>query len=284
MGVFYVILSAVLNGFLPLMITIVYESGGHFTNIMFYKGIFVVPAAWMLCRLRRISLRVTLRQNLSCMTIALFQFLTSVLLYSSYTMISTGMATTLHFMYPVFVMLLCVVLFRKHPHVREWMILALCVTGVILFCNVQTGKQNLSGIFVALLSGLVYSGYILTIDKSSAAGLSSLVFMFYVFLYNGLFSGSVSLLAGTLTGLSLSGWIAMAISALAAGIVAVAYQRGIVATGACTASILSVAEPMVSVLVGVFFLGEAFTLRSGFGTLCVVAAVVLSALNRGDED
>ena len=275
-GVFYVILAAVLNGFLPLMITIVYQSGGHFTNIMFYKGDFVVPVAFLLCKLRKISLNLNIRQNLSCMSIALFQFLTSMLLYSSYTMISTGMATTLHFMYPVFVMLLCVLLFRKRPHVREMLILALCIVG--------DGQQKLSGIFVALLSGLVYSGYILTIDKSCAATVPSLVFMFYVFLYNALFSGGVSLWAGTLTGLSFDGWVAMAISALAAGVVAVAYQRGIVMTGACTASILSVAEPMVSVLVGVFFLSEAFTLRSAFGTLCVLVAVVLSALSRDDDN
>jgi len=278
-GIGYVLLAAGLNGFLPLMVTTVYESGGHFTNIMFYKGLIVAPIAYMICRFHKMPVRITIREHITCAAIALFQFVTSLLLYGSYNLISTGMATTLHFMYPVAVVFLAAVFFHERPCRWDIVSLIFCIGGVILLCSTAGESElNFLGIPIALLSGMVYAGYILLIGKSSASALPSMIFTLYVFLYNGIFSGIVSGVAGTLTGLTNMGWVVMAVSALAAGVVTVAMQRGIGIIGSQTASILSVAEPLVSVLIGVIFLSESFTVRSACGTCCVIIAAILATL------
>lgn len=276
-GAGLVLLAAGLNGLLPLMVTTVYESGGHFTNIMFYKGVIIVPAAYLICRYGKISLKTTPGQQFSCAAIAFFQSVTSLLLYGSYNLISTGMATTLHFMYPVAVLILAMVIFGEKPCTGELVSLIFCVAGVVLLCSTTDGgSQNVAGIPVALLSGVVYAGYLLTIGKSQVGSLPSMAFMLYVFLYNGIFSGIVSVCAGTLHGLGGKGWAIMAISALSAGIVAAALQRGISEVGSRTASILCAAEPLVSVLAGVVILHEPFSFQSLCGTFCVIAAAVLA--------
>lgn len=283
-GAGLVLLAAGLNGLLPLMVTMVYELGGHFTNIMFYKAVFIVPAAYLICRYKKISLSIMPGQQAACAAIAFFQFTTSLFLYGSYNLISTGIATTLHFMYPVAVVVLAMMFFHEKPQKGEFISLSFCIMGVVLLCSttVET-KQNLFGIPVALLSGIIYAGYLLTMGKSSAGSLPSMSFMFYVFLYNGIFSGIVSVCSKTLYGLEEKGWGIMAVSALAAGIVAVALQKGISVVGSRTASILCAAEPFVSVLAGVVILHESFSFRSVCGTFCIIAAVILAAFAEKKE-
>ena len=283
-GVALVLLAAGLNGLLPLMVTTVYEFGGHFSNIMFYKAVFLVPAAFLICRIQKISLRTTLGQQVACGAIALFQFATSLLLYGSYNLISTGTATTLHFMYPVAVSILAMLFFHEKPHRGECLSLGLCIVGVILLCGATTGKnENLLGILVALLSGVIYAGYLMIMGRSPTESLPSMVFMLYVFLYKGIFSGIVSVFFRTLKGLGEEGWGMMAVSSVAAGIVAVALQRGISVVGSQTASVLCAAEPFVSVLAGVIVLHEPFSIRSACGTLCIIIAVVSAAFAKKKE-
>ena len=277
-GIACILTASAINGLLPFMVTTIYANGGHFTNIMFYKGIVLVPVILVYCKLRGISIHVSTKQNLACALIALFQSATSWLLYGSYELIPTGMATTLHFMYPAAVMVIGVILFRDRPAPLELGSLLFCVVAVVLFSNSVSEDFNGMGVLVALLSAVVYAGYLIAIDKSAAATVPSLLFTFYVFLYNGLFSGIVALAAGTFQPLTTVGWAVAIVSAFAAGVVAVAFQRGLPATGSRIGSVLCVAEPLVSVLVGVLFLQEVFTVKTALGTACVVTAVVLAAL------
>lgn len=275
-GIIYILTAAGLNGLLPLLVTTVYDNGGHFTNIMLYKGVFIVPVVWILCRAKRVSMHIERKQNMACAFIAFFQFLTSVLLYSSYALISTGIATTLHFMYPVAVLIFGAILFHEVPQRKEIVCLLLCVGGIVILCGSnEGGKQNVLGMPIALLSGAVYAGYILMIGIRAIRELQSLLFTFYIFFYNMVFSGMVSFTCGTIRGLTGTGWAVMAVSALAAGLVAVLFQRGIKNIGSQTASILCVAEPLVSILVGVIFMGEPFSVRLGCGVICVLLSTVL---------
>ena len=58
-------------------------------------------------------------------------FATTVTLYMSYSYIPVGMATTLHFIYPVLVTAGCVLIFREDHDKRCW---SLCgAAGTVLF-------------------------------------------------------------------------------------------------------------------------------------------------------
>lgn len=199
-------------------------------------------------------------------------------------MISTGIATSLHFMYPIIVMIIDFFVFRKRPQKKGIITLMLCICGVFLMCNNGSHQNNALGALIALFSGIVYAGYFIVVERSQARTLPSAVFSMYIFFYMTIISGMVSLCSGTLNGLNGNGWTVAAVSAVAAGIVAAALQAGIVSIGSQTASILSVAEPLVSVLVGALFLNESFTFRSVCGTLCIVSSVVLTALSQNPQE
>lgn len=283
-GMFLVLLAASLNGLLPLMITSVYTSGGHPTNIMFYKGVLLAPAALIICLATRQPLKITLKENLSCLLLATLQTGTSLLLFSSYNYLATGTATTLHFFYPVAVLLITTVSFREKSSGGEILGVLLCVIGVCVLSYSPDGSIHLFGVLIALLSAVCYAGYLVTLGKSSASKLRPMVMTFYIFLYNAMISLIVSLFAGTMkSGLTMHGWLVMVACAFASGVVTVALQKGIKRIGEKISSVFCVAEPLVSVIVGIMFMNEQFSIKTVLGTLLVISAAVIVSLTKKEQ-
>ena len=106
-GILYTVLSAVLFGITPLITTAVYGYGANSMTVVFYRSLFVIPMLAVIMKARGISFTISVRDLRNTGIIAVFgSGLTTILLFSSYTYIDVGCATTLHFLYPVFVSLL----------------------------------------------------------------------------------------------------------------------------------------------------------------------------------
>lgn len=278
-GIMLVLLAASLNGLIPLMVTSVYQSGGHYTNIMFYKGILVAPMALIICLIQKQPIKIDRKKHILCFALSLLHTLTSILLFNAYNYISTGMTTTLHFMYPVDVLLLMMIVFKEKPRFQEIISMLLCVVGVAFLSYFDKGSINLIGVLLALISGAFYAGYIVVLGKSAASSMYPLLFTCFSFMYSAIISGTISIFAGTLNGLTATGWLVMFVSAVSSGAVACFLQLGIKRVGAKTSSVLCVAEPLVSVLIGIAAMNESFSLQSAIGTVLVITAASIASLS-----
>jgi uncharacterized membrane protein len=92
--------------------------------------------------------------------------MTSVLLYESYRFAPSGMDTTIHFLYPVFVMVLSVLMGREKPQWR--LVVAVVIALVALLCIIQPwtvrGARG-EGVLLALASSLTFSCYVLFLGR-----------------------------------------------------------------------------------------------------------------------
>src|SRR5690606_35882274 len=104
---------------------------------------------------------------------------TAILLFMSYNYISSGMATTLHFTYPIFVVLGGIIFFKDKPNILKILCVIFCTAGVILFSN-NDGGSSILGIALAFLSGITYSFYMLFLEKSSLKIMSTFKLTFYL--------------------------------------------------------------------------------------------------------
>ena len=181
-------------------------------------------------------------------------------------------------MYPAAVLLFSFFLFHDPPKWKEILSLALCISGVYLLSVSGSERIVLLGVATALISGAFYALYIIVMGKSAASTMDPFVLTFYIHLFNGLFSGAVSVFSGTLNGLTILGWGVISICAVSSGVVTIALQAGIHRIGAKSASVLCVVEPLVSVFIGVFVMKEKFSIRSGVGTVLVIAAAIIAGL------
>lgn len=90
-------------------------------TLSFYRNLLVLPVLAVIMVLRRIPFRVPWRILGTIVLVGVLgRGITTLMLYSSYTYIGVGTATTLHFLFPVFVALICRVFYRERIGGAVW--------------------------------------------------------------------------------------------------------------------------------------------------------------------
>lgn len=176
-GVLLTTLSALLYGTLPVFANLSYAAGSNAETFNFYKSAWAIPPLAVLVLLRRQSVRLPKRLALwAVLAGVLGKGITSLFLFLSYNYVSGGVATTLHFMYPLFAALLGWVFFHERLPLYKWLTLLVSTLAVSLFVDAGSGAASLTGVFYALASAVVYAVFIVVIDKSGIAQLDPFVF------------------------------------------------------------------------------------------------------------
>ena len=279
-GYIFVIASAVIFGCMPLMTTQIYGEGMNSFSLVFLRNLLSLPMLALAARVSGNSLKIDPRALPSLSLIALMGCcVTPILLYTSYSSMSTGMATVFHFVYPAVVVVLGVLFLKHKMRGGELVSLAVCIAGICMFYT-PGEALSLNGAGIALLSGVTYAIYIVGLSAFRHKEISGFVFTFYGSISCVAVAAVVCLLCGKLQfPASLRGWVLCVLFAFIFNVGAVVlFQRGTVLIGGERASILSTFEPITSVVVGMAFMNETGTWRTAIGTVLVVLASILIAL------
>ena len=108
--------------------------------------------------------------------------LTALFLIYSYHYITSGVATTIHFLYPICVSFLMVVFFKEQKSKSLFLAASLSLIGVALMCWSGGGSIRLMGIGLAALTILTYGIYIVALNQLDIGKLPAEVLTFYVLL------------------------------------------------------------------------------------------------------
>lgn len=276
-GMALIILSAVLFGFMPLLAKTAYAHGNNAYTLSFHRFFFGSLILFLIVRLiKKESIRIKPREMKSIFYLSLPFAFTPVLLYLSYNYISSGLATTLHFSYPIMVIIICVAFLKDRPTRKKITCCLLCTLGIIMFYT-PGGQISIFGMAIALISGLVYALYIVMLDKSFLRRVAPLTLAFWMTAFSSLEVGTVTLCLGKMVwSLDNIGWAISLILALFITVVAVvAFQRGTAICGAQKASLLSTFEPLTSVVIGILVLNEALSARTFLGIACILFSIIL---------
>ena len=201
--------------------------------------------------------------------------LTPILLFSSYNYISSGSATTIHFSYPVLVILASVFIFKEKATWTKIASVVFCVIGLVLFY--EPGQANgAAGILLALASGVTYTFYMMYFERSTLKFMKPFKTNFYMSLVSAVMVFVLSLATGTFVLFhSIRGWAAaFGFSFMLIVVACVLFQLGIAMTGAQKTAILSTFEPLTSIVLGVVCFGEAVGIKTGIGVAFILASVI----------
>lgn len=178
--------------------------------------------------------------------------------------------------YPVYVYVISVTLLAEPLSGRKLAALALTLSGVALIVGGDTAGVDLFGIALVLLAAVGYACYIAgtraavsSIDADTLAG-TALVGTALAYLGFGLGSGRLSVPAGP------DQWLVVAgIAVVGTTLPIFLYVAGLDRIEASRASVISTAEPVVTVLLGIALLGEALTPAVVAGGGLVLTGVLL---------
>ena len=201
------------------------------------------------------------------------------MLYGSYRYIDSGLATTLHFTYPIIVMLISVLVFKTKFSGRNVLCLLMCVAGILCLCN-SGGSMDGRGMLLAAGSGAVYAVYISGVEHSGLKELPVLLIIFWLSVFSAakimLFSVPRHQLLLTLPWRV---WISYTGLGLVAMVIAASlFQLGIKKCGGVKSSMLSTIEPVTGVLIGALIFQEKITVRSAIGMILILLSVLLLTL------
>ena len=131
-GLLATMISAVFFGFIPLFVKTICAGGGNSVSAAFYRFFLSVPILYIYLKAQGISMRITRTEFAKIALITIFGYGgTAVLLFSSYNFIPSGMSTTIHFMYPVFTILGCMIFFKEKVSPLKLLCVALCFGGIL---------------------------------------------------------------------------------------------------------------------------------------------------------
>lgn len=284
-GVFFAVLAACIYGCTGILGKITYAEGSNTIMLTWCRSLFSIPVLYAVLKAKGESLRVEKHQLKSLILLGITgASLTGMLLYGAYNYISVGLTTCIHFIYPVIVAVVCVVVFKEKISKTKVTAIVLSVVGLLMFLEKDL-NLNMMGIVLALLSGVAYSAYVIIMDKGGVRELHPLVISFYCCCVAAVVVGVYGLLTFHLTlAITPKGWffmflMAMCVSVGANSMIPVAVKN----VGPTVTSILGMFEPISTVILGFLVLNETITARGLIGCALVISAVVLLTLESSRE-
>ncbi len=287
-GIFYAIISSTSFGFSPLFSLGLLAAGLSNFDVLSYRWFI----AGLVLMIYAICKKKTLRFNSfdeawKIVLLSALRALTSVTLLLGYANISSGIASTINFMYPV-VVAICMMVFggeKKSP--VDFISIAVSIFGVYLLASgdsliVEGGNTKL-GLICSGISALSFAAYYILMKQLRADKIEVVKFTTWIMMMIALyfvicafiFDGRLTLVTDGISWLYILGlglWCTMVSSFT--GVKAV---RRI---GPTMTSILGALQPLTAVVLGVLFLNETLHLRSLIGIILILISVTIVVLHQ----
>lgn len=275
-GYIYTALSAIIFGLMPLLTKIIIARGATSLTIPFFRVFYVTIVLFFVLKIKKIDLRLEKRDLLSVMLTSIFgSGLTIIILTESYNYVDTGIATSLHFLYPLFVAILCCFFYGEKIKKKQILSLSFALVGII--CFMSKGNGSLFGYFLAIASGLTYAFYLVKMDKSGLVKMNALKLSFYLALFTTIEIFTMNLfMQDVVFKMDVLSYTLLLVLALSSSFLAtVLLQKGALLLGSTRASFICLLEPVTSMIVGTLWLNEALTLNKGLGGLAIIISLII---------
>lgn len=275
-GYIYTALSAIIFGLMPLLTKIIIARGATSLTIPFFRVFYVTIVLFFVLKIKKIDLHLEKRDLLSAILTSIFgSGLTIIILNESYNHVDTGIATSLHFLYPLFVAILCCFFYGEKIKKKQILSLSFALVGII--CFMSKGNGSLFGYFLAIASGLTYAFYLVKMDKSGLVKMNALKLSFYLALFTTIEIFTMNLfmqdVVFKMDALSYGLLLVLALSS--SFLATVLLQKGVLLLGSTRASFICLLEPVTSMIVGILWLNEAFTFNKGLGGLAIIISLII---------
>lgn len=287
-GIAYAAASSSTFGLAPLFTLLLLGAG--------YSAFEVLSYRWGVASLALITIGVATGRNfrlnrkdaLTVFWLSLLRAATSLSLVIAYREIASGVASTIHFMYPLAVAGAMMLFFSEKKSTRTIAAIGTSIVGAVLLSAGNAGVADgdrATGILAACISVFSYGSYIIGVRKSRAAKLEPTVLTCYVMALGAV----IFILCGSITtGIRLEtdgmNWLYILGLALPATAVSnMALVKAIRYIGPTLTSLFGALEPLTAVVIGITVLREPFTVQGAAGIALVVLAVSLAFLPASRE-
>ena len=287
-GIFYASVSSASFGFSPLFSLGLLAAGLSDFDVLSYRWLIagIVLMIYALCKKKSLRLN-SFDEVWKVVLLSALRAITSVTLLIGYANISSGIASTINFMYPVIVTICMMLFFGEKRSLADIAAIGVSIFGVYLLASgdsiiVEGGNTRL-GLICSLISAFSFAAYYIVMkqvraDKIEVVKFTTWIMMlsaFYFIVCAFIFEGRITLVKDFGSWLNILGlglWATMV-----SNITGVKAIRRI---GPTHTSILGALQPVTAVILGVLFLDEHLYLRSCIGITLILMAVSVVVMHQ----
>ena len=287
-GIFYAAISSMSFGFSPLFSLALIAAGLSDFDILSYRWLIagLVLMIYAFCKKKSLRLN-SFDEAWKIILLSVLRALTSVTLLIGYVNISSGIASTINFMYPVIVTLCMVIFFGEKRSLIDYLAIAASIFGVYLLASgesimVEGGNTRL-GLACSLISAFSFAAYYIVMKQVKADKIEVVKFTTWIMMLSAVYfiigafvcDGKLTVVTDAGSWLNILGlglW-----STMVSNITGVKGNRRI---GPTMTSILGALQPLTAVILGVLFLNEHLYMRSLIGCTIILVAVTIIVLHQ----
>lgn len=287
-GIFYAAISSMSFGFSPLFSLALIGAGLSDFYILSYRWLIAGTVLMIYAFCKKKSLRLnSFDEAWKIVLLSILRALTSVTLLIGYVNISSGIASTINFMYPVIVTLCMVLFFGEKRSLIDYLAIAASIFGVYLLASgdsimVEGGNTKL-GLTCSLISAFSFAAYYIVMKQVKADKIEVVKFTTWIMMLSAVYfiigafisDGKLTIVTDARSWLNILGlglW-----STMVSNITGVKGNRRI---GPTMTSILGALQPVTAVVLGVLFLNEHLYTRSLTGCIIILVAVTIIVLHQ----
>ena len=287
-GVFYASLSSASFGFSPLFSLGLLAAGLSGFDVLSYRWLIAGLVLMIYAFFKKKSLRInSFSEGWKIAILSILRSITSITLLIGYANISSGIASTINFMYPVIVTICMMLFFGEKRSFMDIVAILVSIFGVYLLASGDSimveGGNTRVGLICSLISAFSFAAYYIAMKQMRADKIEVVKFTTWVMLLSALyfivcafiFEGRITMITGGKNWLNILGlglWATMV-----SNITGVKAIRRI---GPTHTSILGALQPVTAVILGVLFLGEHLYIRSFIGIILILAAVSVVVMHQ----
>lgn len=283
-GVIYAVISSTTFGLIPLFTVPLLQGGVSSQTLLFYRFLFATLMMIAVVWIKKIDVKLSFKQLRVVFGLSVLYALTAILLIESYKDIPSGIATTIHFLYPLAVTLIMSWFYGEQTSTITYIALSVSIIGVLLLAWGSHDEGNFRiGVLLALGTVVAYALYIVGVMKSRVSKIDSIILTLYILLVCTIL---FFLYAMTTSGIEpIHGYVEwrdlIMVALLCTVISDYTLVLAIKKIGSTMTSILGSMEPMTAVVVGVVYFGERFDMVSIAGVILIIIAVVMVIVQGG---
>ena len=283
-GFLYGIVASSTFGLLPLFTLPVMGEGLTTFSILSYRMLFASILVAVLMLIGRVSFATNLKELRWFAVLGFLYYGSAALLFQAYGGMASGLATTLHFMYPVSVTVIMALVYKQRPSLVTICAIILSLVGVALLClrESSTGVSSLLSVFLVLLSGVCYAVYLVLVSTVKRINQqNSQKLTFYVLMFSGAFfmlstlqGGGLQIIPSASAGINL-----LLMATLPTLLSNLALVRSVKNIGSTLTSVLGAMEPLTAIIVGILVFDESLRGLMIVGIILILISVSLIVLS-----
>ncbi|WP_424244143.1 drug/metabolite transporter (DMT)-like permease [Elusimicrobium posterum] len=277
-GIASAILSGMTFGLNPLFALPLLSIGMGYGTILMYRYLIAAAIMAVILLITKSSFRLTRGEAKVLIILSVFYMGSSYFLFWSYEYLSSGVATSIIFLYPVLVTSVMMIFFKydKSPATIAAVILATLGVAVLSLGEYRHGA-NIIGVLIALMAALSYALFVIGTNRTNVSKMPSFKLTFYILFFGGTILTLIALVRGADFRIpNLSAGINLTLLALIPTVVSnAALVYALKNVGSIITSVMGATEPFAAVAVGVLVFGEPWNENVIIGICLIIFAVCL---------